>query len=249
MKKVLVSVLAVVAGTAFFSSCGNNVKTAKMESYMDTVSYAQGLVGGTEYGKYLDNPDINGNKQIFSQAFALGLANDSAKFAMTREEAYEILQKYNMKMREEAQKKMEEERKAAAAMMKIKSDEAIEKYKQEEGVKTTESGLMYKIIKAGNGAIPAETDIVEVNYEGKLVDGTVFDSSYERKQSIKFPVNGVIKGWTEALKMMPVGSTWELMIPSELAYGERGAGNAIPGNAALIFKVDLLGKEAGSAQK
>lgn len=243
MKKELVTVLALIAGTALFSSCGDK-KVAKIESYMDTVSYAQGLVGGTEYSKYLSNPDVNGNKEVFKQAFNLGFNNDSTKFAITREEAYTILQNYNIKMREEAQKKMEEERKAAAALMKVKSDEAIEKFKQTEGVKTTESGLMYRVIKAGTGAIPSENDIVEVNYEGKLVDGTIFGSSYERKQSAKFPVNGVIKGWTEALKMMPVGSTWELMIPSELAYGEYGAGNVIPGNAALIFKVDLLGKEA-----
>ncbi len=212
-----------------------------METYMDTVSYAQGLVGGSEYSKYLGDSTVKGNKQLFKQAFELGFNDDSVKFAFTREEAYEILQQYNMKLRQEAQQKMEEEMKAKAAIEKIKSQEAIEKYKNEPGVKVTESGLMYKVIKQGKGAIPAETDIVEVNYEGKLVDGTIFDSSYDRKQSIQFPVNGVIKGWTEALKMMPVGSVWELMIPSELAYGERGAGRAIPGNAALIFKVELLG--------
>ena len=227
MKKVLIPVLALMAGATLLSSCNNTKKSAKMEDYMDTVSYAQGLVGGTEYSKYLNDPEI----------------------AMTREEAYKIIQEYNIKLREEAQKKMEEERKAASALMKIKSAEAIEKYKDEPGVKTTESGLMYRVIKAGNGAIPTDNDIVEVNYEGKLVDGTKFDSSYDRKQSVKFPVNGVIKGWTEALKMMPVGSTWELMIPAELAYGEDGAGRAIPGNAALIFKVDLLGKEAAPARK
>lgn len=244
MKKVMIPVLAVVAGITFLSSsCANQQKSAKMVSYMDTVSYAHGLIGGSEYVRFLNDSNVNGNKDLFLQAFNLGFNEDSTKFAFTREEAYEILQKYSMKRREEAQKKMEEEQKAAAALMKIKSDEAIKKYKEEEGVKTTESGLMYKVLKAGNGAIPTDDDIVEVNYEGKLVDGTVFDSSYDRKQSIKFPVNGVIKGWTEALKMMPVGSTWELMIPAELAYGEHGAGRAIPGNAALIFKVELLGKE------
>lgn len=249
MKKVLIPALVLMAGATMFSACNNAKKSAKMENYMDTVSYAQGLVGGTEYSKYLNTPEISGNLEVFKQAFDLGFNNDSTKFAMSREEAYEILQKYNLKLREEAQKKMEEERKAASAFMKIKSDSALASYKNEPGVKVTESGLMYKILKAGTGAIPAETDIVEVNYEGKLVDGKIFDSSYERKQPIKFPVNGVIKGWTEALKMMPVGSTWELMIPSELAYGEYGAGREIPGNAALIFKVELLSKEAAPAHK
>ncbi len=249
MKKVLIPALALMAGATLLSSCNNAKKSAKMEDYMDTVSYAQGLVGGTEYSKYLNTPEIDGNKEIFKKAFDLGFNDDSTKFAMTREEAYKILQEYNMKLREEAQRKMEEERKAASALMKIKSAEAIEKFKEEPGVKTTESGLMYRVIKAGNGAIPTDNDIVEVNYEGKLVDGTVFDSSYDRKESVKFPVNRGIKGWTEALKMMPVGSTWELMIPAELAYGEYGAGPAIPGNAALKFKVDLLGKEAAPARK
>lgn len=241
MKKILIPVLALAAGSLFMNSCSLPHQDIKMVTYMDTISYVQGLIGGSEYSKYLGDTNINGNKQIFERAFMLGFRDDSTKFEFSREEAYEILQKYNMKLRQEAQQKMEEEIKAKAAIEKIKSQEAIESYKKDPSVKVTESGLMYKVIKQGKGAIPSENDIVDVNYEGKLVDGTIFDSSFERKQSVQFPVNGVIKGWTEALKMMPVGSTWELMIPSELAYGERGAGRAIPGNAALIFKVELLG--------
>jgi FKBP-type peptidyl-prolyl cis-trans isomerase FklB len=112
--------------------------------------------------------------------------------------------------------------------------------KKKPGVVTLADGLQYKIIKAGKGRKPTQTDAVTVNYEGKLVDGTVFDSSYKRGEPISFPVNGVIPGWTEALKLMPVGSTWELFIPSNLAYGENGAPPSIGPNETLIFKVELL---------
>lgn len=112
---------------------------------------------------------------------------------------------------------------------------------EEEGVQKTESGLMYKVIKEGKGARPTTADVVEVHYEGRLIDGTVFDSSYQRGESIKFGVTQVIAGWTEALQLMTVGSTYELYIPYYLAYGERGAGGNIPPYATLIFKVELLG--------
>lgn len=111
---------------------------------------------------------------------------------------------------------------------------------KKDGVKVTPSGLQYKVIKQGTGAVPAVDDEVKVNYEGRLIDGTVFDSSYKRGEPTKFKANQVIKGWTEALTMMPVGSEWELYIPYDLAYGERGAGNDIKPYAALIFKVELL---------
>ena len=121
--------------------------------------------------------------------------------------------------------------------------------KEKEGVVTTESGLQYKIIKEGKGAIPTKTDKVKVHYKGTLIDGTEFDSSYSRKdkdgnpQPATFRANQVIKGWTEALTMMPVGSKWELYIPQELAYGSRETGAHIKPFSTLIFEVELLGIE------
>ena len=109
-----------------------------------------------------------------------------------------------------------------------------------EGVITTESGLQYEIITEGTGSKPGPEDNVTTHYHGTLIDGTVFDSSVERGEPVSFPVNGVIQGWTEALQLMPVGSKWKLYIPSELAYGERGAGSVIAPNQALIFEVELL---------
>lgn len=112
--------------------------------------------------------------------------------------------------------------------------------KKHKDVITLADGLQYKIIKAGSGVKPSDSDMVTVNYSGKLVNGKEFDSSYKRGEPASFPVNGVIPGWTEALKLMPEGSVWELYIPAKLAYGEMGAGSLIGPNETLIFKVELL---------
>ena len=126
---------------------------------------------------------------------------------------------------------------------KRQGEEFLAAKEQEEGVQKTATGLLYKVIREGKGNKPAINDKVRVNYEGKLIDGTVFDSSYERGESIVFGVGQVIKGWTEALQLMPVGSEYELYIPYNLAYGERGTGRDIPPYATLIFKVELIGIE------
>ena len=116
----------------------------------------------------------------------------------------------------------------------------LSKISQESGVVKTDSGLMYKVLSAGTGASPTASSQVEVNYEGKLTTGKVFDSSYQRGSTATFGVSEVIAGWTEALQLMKTGSTWELYIPSNLAYGARGIPGVIPGDSTLIFKVDLI---------
>lgn len=131
--------------------------------------------------------------------------------------------------------------------MSAKAKEEGEKFLVEnakrEGVKVTASGLQYEVLEATIGQKPKATDSVRVHYEGTLIDGTVFDSSYKRGESIAFPLNGVIKGWTEGLQLMSVGSKYKFFIPYQLAYGEHGAGASIPPYAALIFTVELLGIE------
>jgi FKBP-type peptidyl-prolyl cis-trans isomerase FklB len=140
----------------------------------------------------------------------------------------------------EAQKKQDAElQKAGEANMK-EGEEFLAANKTKDGVVTLPSGLQYKIVTAGTGAKPAAKDTVVCNYRGTFINGTEFDSSYKRGQPATFPVSGVIKGWTEALQLMPVGSKWQLFIPPDLAYGQRGAGGAIGPNATLVFEVELI---------
>lgn len=127
----------------------------------------------------------------------------------------------------------------AEANQKLGQD-FLEQNKSKEGIQVTESGLQYEVLTEGKGEIPESTSRVKTHYHGTFIDGRVFDSSVERGEPATFPVNGVIKGWTEALTMMPVGSKWKLYIPSDLAYGSQGASGSIPPNTALVFEVELL---------
>jgi len=136
--------------------------------------------------------------------------------------------------------KMDEQQNAQKLANKQVGDTFLAENAKRENVNVLESGLQYEIIKKGEGRSPAATDKVTVHYHGTLIDGTVFDSSVERGQPATFPVNGVIKGWVEGLQLMAVGDKWKLYIPSNLAYGERGAGGSIGPNAALVFEVELL---------
>jgi len=144
----------------------------------------------------------------------------------------EIQQRFASVRQESARKILEKNKKDGEAF--------LARNKGEKGVKTTASGLQYKVITAGKGQQPTAEDTVTVNYRGTLIDGTEFDSSYKRNQPATFPVKGVIPGWTEALQLMKEGSKWMLYLPPAIAYGERGAGNMIAPNAALIFEVELL---------
>lgn len=148
---------------------------------------------------------------------------------MDKDKSALVVQDYMQKAMEQKALKAEAESKAF-----------LDANKAKEGVKVTASGLQYQVLSSGNGKVPAATDRVTVNYVGKLVDGTEFDSSYARNEPATFTVNQVIPGWTEALQLMKEGDKWMLFIPSNLAYGEQGAGGQIPPNATLIFEVELL---------
>ena len=148
---------------------------------------------------------------------------------------------------DELQRVMEAEEKKIAAQQTASSDKNLEigkaflaENKKLDGVKTTDSGLQYRVITAGSGVNPKTTDTVTVHYRGTLIDGQEFDSSYKREQPATFPLNGVIKGWQEALPMMKEGGKWEIFVPSDLAYGPKGAGGAIGPNETLIFEIELL---------
>ncbi len=156
---------------------------------------------------------------------------------LTQEKLEQILKSYQRLARQKQIEKIKMESK----VNREKGIMFLEENKKKENVVTLPSGLQYKIIIAGKGPLPKATDTVECHYKGRLIDGTEFDSSYRRGKPAAFQVGGVIKGWIEALQMMKVGSKWELVIPPELAYGDRGAGSLIKPGATLIFEVELLG--------
>ena len=140
----------------------------------------------------------------------------------------------------EINERLRVEQEARAKVASGEGEKFLEENAKRAEIQVTASGLQYEVITEGSGAKPSHENTVRTHYEGKLVDGKIFDSSYRRGQPAEFPVGGVIAGWTEALKLMPVGSKWRLYIPQNLAYGERGAGNDIPPYSALIFEIELL---------
>jgi FKBP-type peptidyl-prolyl cis-trans isomerase len=196
----------------------------------DKFSYALGMNLGANLHKQAVPVDANILARGLKDALAGG------KTLLTDDEARAAL----MQVQKDVQQKQQEKMQQAAEANKKEGDAFLVANKGKEGVVALPSGLQYKILKDGTGPKPAASDSVVCNYRGTLINGTEFDSSYKAGQPVTFPVNGVIKGWTEALQLMPVGSKWQLFIPSDLAYGERGAGTDIGPGATLIFEVELL---------
>lgn len=206
----------------------------------DKVSYALGMNIAASLGANLKRQNVEINHDVLIQAIKDGLSG--GKTLMTEAEAQNTLRQFMSELQQKQEQKMKE----AGENNKKEGDAFLAANKSKPGVVALPDGLQYKIVKEGTGPKPAPTDTVSVNYRGTLINGTEFDSSYKRGEPATFPVGGVIKGWTEALQLMPVGSKWELYIPSDLAYGARGAGADIGPNATLLFEVELLsikGKE------
>jgi FKBP-type peptidyl-prolyl cis-trans isomerase len=197
-------------------------------------SYALGMNIGSGLGNNLKKQSVEIDPVLVSQGLKDALSG--AKTRLTQEEAQTVLTEVQTEVRKEQQEKMQE----ASAKNKSEGEAFLAANKSKEGVVTLPDGLQYKILTAGNGPKPTASDSVVCNYRGTLINGTEFDSSYKRGQPATFGVGQVIKGWTEALQLMPVGSKWQLVIPSSLAYGERGAGADIGPDSTLIFEVELL---------
>lgn len=197
----------------------------------DKTSYAMGMNIGTGLRKQ----SIDIDPAIFARGLKDSFTN--GKMLLTEEEARTLL----TQLQSDVRKKQQELAQLAGEAYKKQGLAFLEANKTKEGVVTLPSGLQYKVLQEGTGPKPAAGDMVVCNYRGTLLDNTEFDSSYKRGQPATFPVSGVIKGWTEALQLMPVGSKWQIFVPSELAYGERGAGGGQIGpNSTLIFEVELL---------
>ena len=184
---------------------------------------------------------------VDANILARGLKDSLAggKTLLTEQEAQAAI----VEVQNDLRKKQEEKMQMEGAANKKEGDAFLAANKGKDGVVTLPSGLEYKILKAGTGPKPAATDSVVCNYRGTLINGTEFDSCYKRGQPATFPVTGVIKGWTEALQLMPVGSKWQLFVPADLAYGERGPAPEIGPNSTLIFEVELLSIEDKSKDK
>ena len=190
---------------------------------------------GTNLGNTLKKQSVEVDWNLVSQGLK-DATTTGAKTRLTEDEAKAVLTEVQNEARKEQQEKMQE----AAAKNKTEGEAFLAANKAKDGVVTLPSGLQYKILTAGTGPKPTASDSVVCNYRGTLINGTEFDSSYKRGQPATFGVGQVIKGWTEALQLMPVGSKWQVVIPSSLAYGDRGAGAEIGPNATLIFEVELL---------
>lgn len=230
MKKNIIYLIAIGLSIAVSTSCQKGgMKNVKLESNIDSVSYAIGLLVGENNLSQLEAAPEGDQISVEIMSAAFQHASVKGELAMTSEQANNVIRAFFEGAGErQAQKNLEE------------GNAFLEKNKAREGVTTTESGLQYEVLTAGTGEKPTAEDQVRVHYHGTLLDGKVFDSSVERGEPVVFGVTQVIPGWTEALQLMPVGSKWKIYLPSEIAYGQQGAGGDIGPNSALIFEVELL---------
>ncbi|CAG5080418.1 Outer membrane protein MIP [Parvicella tangerina] len=231
MKNTPILILAIIVlATSCSTLSGSKSKKSKNKTEMtlktevDTVSYSIGL-------NIAENLSNQGLSDLNVDALAQGMMDylNENDLSISKEQGEQIIQAYTQKKAMEAANKNKKE-----------GEEFLADNAKKEGVVTLPSGMQYEIITEGNGAIPTANDKVKTHYHGTLIDGTVFDSSVERGQPATFGVTQVIKGWQEALQLMPVGSKWRLYIPYDLAYGERGAGGQIGPFATLIFDIELI---------
>jgi len=225
-------ILTSLFGIACITACSQGQKErVPLTDQIDSVSYAIGAdIGGNFKRNQLADVNV--------QALAMGLrdALDSATI-MDAAVVEKVVQGYMMKLQE---KRMAEDM-AKAEENRVAGEKFLAENGKRTDVVTTSSGLQYQVIKMGSGPKPTAEQQVKVHYHGTLIDGTIFDSSVDRGEPITYPVNGFVKGWQEALQMMPTGSKWKLYVPSELGYGSQSApGGKIPGNSALIFEMELL---------
>lgn len=227
--------LVLFTATGFFISCSsfNKEKSVNTENATDfqKTSYSVGnLVANDLLKNGIDSLDLNYVQQAFNDVF-----NNQEPF-LSQEEQGEIIQKFIQEIQSKQSAKQAKENDGLIA----EANAFLEENKNNEGIQVTESGLQYRITKKGNGKFPNAKDKVKVHYEGKLTNGTIFDSSFDRGTPIDFPLDGVIKGWSEGMQLIDEGGEIELFVPYDLGYGERGAGQAIPPFATLIFKVQLI---------
>ena len=221
---------AAVASLAMVS-CNQNSTKVELKTAEDSLSYA---IGMRLYDMYTSDRLNNDTDSTIVKAAFNDMVNGNA--ILTEEQEEQVIMQFFTKKQEEQQKEQAKQYES----IKAEGENFLAENAKRPEVKTTESGLQYEVITEGKGKKPAATDVVKVHYRGTTIDGTVFDSSYDRGEPAEFPLNRVIAGWTEGLQLMSVGSKYKLYIPYQLGYGERGAGQDIKPYSALIFDVELL---------
>jgi FKBP-type peptidyl-prolyl cis-trans isomerase FklB len=231
MKKLLFISSVALSVVFLLGSCSSGTKNAKLKTNIDSISY---LIGN-DIAKDFKSRGIEINPDALARGF-MDIADTTRELLIPETEKTRIMTAFQQEM----QKKQMDEMMKKAELNKKEGTVFLEQNKTKPGVKVTATGLQYKIITEGTGKTPTPTDSVTVHYKGSLLNGTVFDNSYDRGQPAKFVLNAVIPGWTEGLQLMKEGGKAELYIPAELGYGDRGAGNVIPGGSALIFEVELI---------
>jgi FKBP-type peptidyl-prolyl cis-trans isomerase FklB len=231
MKKLLFMSALAISVVFIMGSCKKGTKNTELKTNIDSISY---LIGN-DIGKDFKSRGIEINPDALARGY-MDITDTTREVLIPEQEKMRIMSAFQ----QELQKKQMDEMMKKAEVNKKEGTAFLAQNKTKPGVKVTASGLQYKIITEGTGKTPIPTDSVTVNYKGTLVNGTVFDNSYDRGQPASFILNAVIPGWTEGLQLLKEGGKAELYIPSELGYGDRGAGNVIPGGSALIFEVELL---------
>ncbi len=233
------SVILIILGLSITAAYSQN--KVEFKSKADSVSYSIGFNVGQNLLNQFQSDTIPNNPALVIEGVKDGVLKQTAK--LSQEQMMGImmaLQQDIMAKREVQKAEMEKQRKVSGEANKKKGEDFLAENKKKAGIQTTASGLQYKVTAMGTGPKPTTANEVKVHYKGMLIDGKVFDSSYDRKEPVTFPVTGVIKGWTEVLQLMPEGSKWTAYIPSEIAYGERGAGKDIGPNEVLVFDIELL---------
>lgn len=229
MKKINVLVATAIVALGVSATSCDSKRTASLKTSVDSASYAIGIANGNAFKQQLGSmPGGPANVEDLLAGFEAAMKGDSSAMKMSPEQAQAFLNTYFVQAQERDAQQSKEE-----------GEKFLAENKTKDGVFTTESGLQYKVEKEGTGAKPTVSDQVKVHYTGTLLDGTKFDSSVDRGEPAVFGVDRVIKGWTEILQIMPVGSKYVIWVPSDLAYGEQGTRGIKP-NSVLKFEVELL---------